>query len=505
MKKLLVILSALCALLLFAVSASAYTLGDVDGNGEVEVTDARYALRAAVGLETYAPDSEAFIAADTDFNGELEVADARNILRAAVGLEDMADRLPESARLTEEEMFAHVRKSIVSVNYGYGFAVDDRGTIVTSFFNIEDYDAITVKDYQDRELPVEAVLLADQKHNIVVLKISGDVPAISVNHSFYSAGDAVYTVKRGDNNGFDGMAQGTILSLHQVLENRRMLNGYYASFFDMINVKMDLKNEYDYCGLPLLDRFGRAIGIICVDDIRTPEFSKFYVLPMWIMEQADLSEPMTETEFFKGRQEISLSVDIDHYTMLPNATGFIVVDVYGPYYGLLEAENHPSVSVIAPEGVDGRSVILKVYSSGPCKDEPLVIKTEDGSAKCTVYFTVSEDAYLNIPGFEFMPDLGALIHTEPHYYENRDFSYVALVYWVGDKNLSGEDIFYQYTAYLSYMGYEFVKDEISDEDLTISYYFYNEALDTTVLYNENYDEEGRLLYLIVDGDIGKAF
>ena len=90
MKKLLVILSALCALLLFAVSASAYTLGDVDGNGEVEVTDARYALRAAVGLETYAPDSEAFIAADTDFNGELEVADARNILRAAVGLGEVA-------------------------------------------------------------------------------------------------------------------------------------------------------------------------------------------------------------------------------------------------------------------------------------------------------------------------------------------------------------------------------------------------------------------------------
>ena len=85
MRKILTVLFALCALCLFAVSASAYALGDVDGNGEVEVTDARYALRAAVGLESYAPDSEAFIAADTDFSGEIDVSDARTILRAPSG------------------------------------------------------------------------------------------------------------------------------------------------------------------------------------------------------------------------------------------------------------------------------------------------------------------------------------------------------------------------------------------------------------------------------------
>ncbi len=62
--------------------------GDVDGNGEVEVTDARLALQAAVGLQKYAPGSREFLAADTDGNQEIEVTDARNILRAAVGLDD---------------------------------------------------------------------------------------------------------------------------------------------------------------------------------------------------------------------------------------------------------------------------------------------------------------------------------------------------------------------------------------------------------------------------------
>ena len=63
----------------------------MDGNGEIEVTDARYALRAAVGLENSTPASREFLAADTDANGEIEVGDARNILRAAVGLDDPKD------------------------------------------------------------------------------------------------------------------------------------------------------------------------------------------------------------------------------------------------------------------------------------------------------------------------------------------------------------------------------------------------------------------------------
>ncbi len=61
--------------------------GDVDGNGEVSVTDARLALRQAVGLEEFAPDSGAYISADVDRNADVDVTDARTILRKAVGLE----------------------------------------------------------------------------------------------------------------------------------------------------------------------------------------------------------------------------------------------------------------------------------------------------------------------------------------------------------------------------------------------------------------------------------
>ena len=60
--------------------------GDVDGNGEINVSDARLALRAAVKLDTLT--GAFFTSADVDFSGDISVSDARLILRAAVKLDD---------------------------------------------------------------------------------------------------------------------------------------------------------------------------------------------------------------------------------------------------------------------------------------------------------------------------------------------------------------------------------------------------------------------------------
>lgn len=83
-------LAILLCFMMLPVSASAGTAGDVDASGKVDATDARLALRAAVGLESLS--AEAQKAADVDFNGVVNATDARIILRAAVGLE----KLPEA-------------------------------------------------------------------------------------------------------------------------------------------------------------------------------------------------------------------------------------------------------------------------------------------------------------------------------------------------------------------------------------------------------------------------
>ena len=74
-----------------------FLLGDVDGNGKVEAADARFALRAAVGLDDTAvgldfskKTNRCFLAADVTKDKTIQAADARLILRAAVGLETLS-------------------------------------------------------------------------------------------------------------------------------------------------------------------------------------------------------------------------------------------------------------------------------------------------------------------------------------------------------------------------------------------------------------------------------
>ena len=63
-------------------------IGDADGDAQISASDARTALRAAVGLESFSSASAYFKASDVDKDNAVTANDARFILRASVGLED---------------------------------------------------------------------------------------------------------------------------------------------------------------------------------------------------------------------------------------------------------------------------------------------------------------------------------------------------------------------------------------------------------------------------------
>ena len=62
-------------------------MGDINGDRQVSVADARLVLRKAVGLESFSEVQTKL--ADVDFDKKVTVADARCILRASVGLEKL--------------------------------------------------------------------------------------------------------------------------------------------------------------------------------------------------------------------------------------------------------------------------------------------------------------------------------------------------------------------------------------------------------------------------------
>ena len=67
-------------------------IGDLNKNGEVDVSDARIALRLAVGLDKELPEGITFEMVDVSLNDEIDTADARLILKSAtrrVSLENL--------------------------------------------------------------------------------------------------------------------------------------------------------------------------------------------------------------------------------------------------------------------------------------------------------------------------------------------------------------------------------------------------------------------------------
>lgn len=64
-----------------------YPAGDANLDGKLDVEDARYVLRIAVGYDSVNAGTFEFLAADIDGNGKITVDDSRVILRAAIGLE----------------------------------------------------------------------------------------------------------------------------------------------------------------------------------------------------------------------------------------------------------------------------------------------------------------------------------------------------------------------------------------------------------------------------------
>ncbi|MBQ6020735.1 MAG: dockerin type I repeat-containing protein, partial [Clostridia bacterium] len=63
-------------------------MGDANGDGKVNSSDARTALRSAAGIEKLAEGSKEFLQADANRDGKVKANDARRILRASAKLED---------------------------------------------------------------------------------------------------------------------------------------------------------------------------------------------------------------------------------------------------------------------------------------------------------------------------------------------------------------------------------------------------------------------------------
>lgn len=99
-KKFIVFLSTIFLLTVFSVTSLAYTIGDVNRDGDITASDARLALRYSAQLEEF--DDEQFEIADVDKSGGVTASDVRKMLRVAAGLDGFSDEFNISEYLVED-------------------------------------------------------------------------------------------------------------------------------------------------------------------------------------------------------------------------------------------------------------------------------------------------------------------------------------------------------------------------------------------------------------------
>lgn len=94
MKKLTKVISAVSLAAALTVGASAATLGDVNGDGNVNSNDALMILKYSVGLE-----AGDFLTNRADMNGDGQInsSDALTVLKTSVGLIDPEEILSEKS------------------------------------------------------------------------------------------------------------------------------------------------------------------------------------------------------------------------------------------------------------------------------------------------------------------------------------------------------------------------------------------------------------------------
>ena len=457
-------------------------LGDVDLNGVVAPADARLALRASVGLEPeILPGTDVFIAADADFDGKITSADARSILRAAVDIEDLADRLPESEALTEEELTDRINASMLSIDvdydeshgeYGVGFAFGENGTVVVPYHLIRRAIGITVSSSQYPDCRVESVLAVDPVADIALLKVSGDIPSLPVNRTWFEEGNTVYSTD------YLGL-------LHKLtLVAPPSAAGSDASVPSVYGRVRQSDHSFDLLAYPMVDRFGRAIGIILEDgELNGRRIAR--AVPLSLLPAPDAYHSRSVEEFSRDEWRVTPVCPVEAVTLVQYGTGLIPIYMPNRRNETVDAATSRTDLIDVSVHVDSSDPeypVLVIAAKEPCENIPVTVCVEGRyeTAEITLTASVTQDGYVNMAGAEYLPDPGVIWETLPTGVCAGDW--IELTFDKSDTGLSEEDLFYSYTDYLIALGYAYVETEAL-EDVN-RYRFRMEEYGITVIYDD---------------------
>ena len=412
MKKLCVLLALVLCAGLLTVPAYAETLGDVNGNGQIEAGDARLALRIAVGLEDCAPDSPQYTAADADFSGKVDAADARLILRAAVGLEELGHPAPLSSRDIYKKASAYTFEIHVKTRdydaLGSGFAISADGEIVTNYHVIAEATAISVYDINGTRYTLLQVVAIDRDLDLAILRVKEPLTPAVLNTAGYETGDTVYTL--GSSNGYTGTFANGVIS------NASIEIPEYNPGVTYIQTSAPISGGNS--GGPLIDDWGRVVGVNTMTDMEGQNLN--FAIPAFYITGLDRSSPMTPKDYYEAEynfRRIIGDYPAEGLRIRPGAVAATLFAAEGVQTSTLSvtcSSDQLRLEVLRYNDYYYNEILVTVVAKGPCENAKVTVYVEE-APEVTLSFnvTVTADAPAGYYDFPEIPDFGAITGVAP--------------------------------------------------------------------------------------------
>ncbi len=528
-KKFVVIMLTVLLLSIFSVTAFAYTLGDVTGDGKINAADARLALRYSARVEDLT--DEQFKAADVDNSGKVTASDARKILRVAARVDKgfsseyvgllVEDGVLNVAVCSDSAPFVYKHKGkLVGADVELLERLADKNGLELKLHDMprEDFEKslkngecdIAMSGIVSNEKLSKKFLVSSyhqERQGVVVdyessLNVSEDVKTDgSMKFGVLTNSFAYHLFSRAPENG--GMPENVVVKSYNRCADARVA---------LMNGEIDVFVTEDY--------FGRNMSAAAGLDLKTLYHSYIDEEYVFIaakdnnelMKKLSLSLYYTEKDdvfrvYNEDLVDSTITVPVTEITIAPGSTAFIPVELdsfFGP--SSIHVSCHQDglfasySDITMPDGTV--KYFVTVYAYRDAQDAFIdVMEGNHQEVNHRIKVNVVKNKNVNYCfGFDSTcPDFGAFAGADVYTIETDPAGgAIAFTYTSESLSYSGFTNVSQFTPYLKQLeknGY--VAVGVYDEDGMYMITFYNATTNEAAAYCEVYDEYGYLAGIVI--------
>lgn len=508
-KKIFTILFAILLFTVLSITVFAYNKGDVDGNGKIDASDARLALRYSAQLEVLT--DEQIAAADVDGSGKVTASDARKILRVAANLDAPFEKISLEGLLVEEGVL-NVAVPVENKPFAYTENGELKGIDISIAEKLAESAELELKLHP---MPYDEIFNAVNSGNcdIAMSANKSDTENIKTvsQAKVYCEGNSVFLVR----------AESELKNGSQILEDSSLKIGVIDNSIEKYIAQTELKDHhisgYTTCGQAVTALKNGEIDVIVLKDtyanaakmedwdIESISYNVHSVKHVVITasENTVLAEKISKLMTDKIIDECvsiydcvkmnsKLTMSRSSIRIAPGGTAVIAATVDSFFYDFpsiyINSDYVNIADIVYADNV--RYYVLTVSNNAKSEKAEFYVPNEPAIFKLDVIVDSNAPKNYILDDNSVLPDFGAYTKTTASTVIVQD-GIIALAYdaeTVAENGITDTSMLQGYYDALAAAGYEYLGYEVIDN--AMSYMFYNKSIERGLSYVEVLDSDG---------------